>query len=710
MFKSKKLLALLLVALMVIVAACGQNAAPAQSGDATGESSESVQPAASQDADTLVVASPAKMNGDFIDGFTNSAYDVQIKRLIGFYSDGGYTTYSTDEAGQFQLSKVTNAKEPEITENEDGSKTYRFFLNPDLKWNDGEPITAWDYVGRYLFQNRKEFVRLGYKDTPGQDLKGYDAYRNGESTSFPGVKVVDEHTFELTIDAEKLPYFFEQSFVATNPAPMHRWAPNLAVGADGSSLMVKEGYEVSDADKAALKKGLEDELTKVEEDRKTDLADMEAQKEDYGSEYDAEVKKTNEKYDALKAGFQADLDNLENLDVLNVVVTNAALDVVNNYRFKPDVTAGQYNLVSFENQTATLELNPDYLGDYAARKATIKNIVQREVNSELDVDLAISGDVDIAWGVIEGSKIEKAKQNSDKVTAISYKRNGFGMIRFLTDLGPVKYKEVRQAIACLMDRNIFIQNILGGYGTVLNGYYGLAQWTAQEKADQLDEKLTAYTLNVDHANELLNQTPYKFEKDGSTPWDAAKAQQMVESNSEGFDYWRYNDKGEKLLINHAAAAKNVGEVIASELTKNGKLAGIQYNVVDVDFNTLLDKLYNPNVEKPDYVAFSLATSFTPVIDPYTEFHSSQVGNQNLDRVNDPKADEIIMAMRKVPADKPEEFADKWFDFQVWFNDYLPEIPIYSNEYFDIHTNRVQGLQTTPFWDWSQDIVNLTIAK
>lgn len=710
MFKSKKLLALLLVALMVIVAACGQNPAPAESGEtATGESSESVQPAASQDADTLVVASPAKMNGDFIDGFTNSAYDVQIKRLIGFY-DGGYITYATDEAGQFQLNKVTNAKEPEITENEDGSKTYRFFLNPELKWNDGETITAWDYVGQILFQNRKEFVRLGYKNTPGMDLKGYEAYRNGETAIFEGVKVIDDQTFELTIDAERLPYFFEQSFVQFNPVPMHRWAENLAVGPDGSSLMVKEGYEVTDADKAALKQGLEDELAKVEEDRKAELEEMEAEKEDYGEDYDAEVENVNKKYDELKAGFQADLDNLDNLDVLNVVVTNAALDVVNNFRFKPDVTAGPYNFVSFENQTATIEINEDYLGDYAGRKPSIKNIVQREVNPDLDVDLVISGDVDIAAGVIEGSKIEKAKQNSDKVTAISYKRNGFGMIRFLTDLGPTQYKEVRQAIASLMDRNIFIQNVLGGYGTVTNGYYGLAQWVAQEKADELDEKLTAYTLNIDHANELLDQTPYKFEKDGSTPWDAAKAQEMVESNSEGFDYWRYNDKGEKLLINHAAAAKNVGEVIASELTKNGKLAGVQYNVVDVDFNTLLDKLYYPNEEKPDYVAFSLATSFTPVIDPFTEFHSSQIGNNNLDRVNDPKADEIIMAMRKTPADKPEEFAEKWFEFQMWFNDYLPEIPIYSNEYFDVHTNRVQGLNTTPFWEWSQDIVNLSIAK
>ena len=96
-------------------------------------------------------------------------------------------------------------------------------------------------------------------------------------------------------------------------------------------------------------------------------------------------------------------------------------------------------------------------------------------------------------GVIQGDKIEKAKSNPDKVGTVSYKRNGFGMIRFLTDLGPTKYKEVRQAIGYLMDRNIFVQNILGGYGTIVNGYFGLAQWVYQERADVIEEKLNSYT-------------------------------------------------------------------------------------------------------------------------------------------------------------------------------------------------------------------------
>ena len=164
------------------------------------------------------------------------------------------------------------------------------------------------------------------------------------------------------------------------------------------------------------------------------------------------------------------------------------------------------------------------------------------------------------------------------------------------------------------------------------------------------------------------------------------------------------------MINHAAGAKEISEIISAELTNNGKLAGLAYNVVNIDFNTLLNALYTPDLNNPTYTAFSLATGFTPIIDPYYEFHSSQIGAQNLDRVNDPAADEIVLKMRNVDPKNKDEFADRWVDFQVWFNDYLPEIPIYANEYYDIYGMRVKGLHTTPFWGWEKDIVNLSLSK
>lgn len=713
MYNSRKMLALLLVLVMVFSVACSGGKTPAPSSDATSDSATGETTGESSgktagDAETLVVGVIAKMNGDFINGFTNSSYDVAIKTLIGTYA-GYYETYPTDEQGAFVLDKTVNAKEPEIKENEDGSKTYRFFLNDKLVWNDGTPITAKDYILASLYYNTKAYLKTGYNSTPGDGLVGYQDYRDGKAKSFPGVKYIDDHTFEATIAKEQLPYFYEEYLVDAQPIPMHRLTPNLDIGEDGSSLVVKEGYQVSDADKAEFKELTEAKIADLEAELKTTLEEMEAGKADYGDDYEAEVAKTKQEAESKINEYKEGLNNLDAFDPLEVLLQTYALENTTNYRFKPDVTCGPYNFVSFENQTATLTLNDKFLGDFRGNKPVIKNIVQRYVNDEIDADLVLSGDLDLITGVIQGDKIEKAKSNPDKVGTVSYKRNGFGMIRFLTDLGPTKYKEVRQAIGYLMDRNIFVQNILGGYGTIVNGYFGLAQWVYQERADVIEEKLNSYTLNVEKANELLNASPYKFEKDGTTPWDKEKAVKEAEKG-DAFDYWRYNDKGEKLMINHAAGAKEISEIISAELTNNGRLAGLAYNVVNIDFNTLLNALYTPDLNNPTYTAFSLATGFTPIIDPYYEFHSSQIGAQNLDRVNDPAADEIVLKMRNVDPKNKDEFADRWVDFQVWFNDYLPEIPIYANEYYDIYGMRVKGLHTTPFWGWEKDIVNLSLSK
>ena len=59
------------------------------------------------DANTLVVGTPA-MNGDFIEGFGNSAYDVSIKVM----TNGFCNTIDSTDAGEY----ITN---PTIVENLD---------------------------------------------------------------------------------------------------------------------------------------------------------------------------------------------------------------------------------------------------------------------------------------------------------------------------------------------------------------------------------------------------------------------------------------------------------------------------------------------------------------------------------------------------------------------------------------------------------------
>ena len=122
----KKLLTLAVAALMTVsLAGCG-----------------------SSKAENKLVVGQDKMNGEFIEGFGNNSYDKSIRDLIH-----GYNPVIVDNDGNIKWeTKVTLKGEPAVKNNKDGSKTFTVTLNDGLKWNDGKPVTANDYVMTYSMQ------------------------------------------------------------------------------------------------------------------------------------------------------------------------------------------------------------------------------------------------------------------------------------------------------------------------------------------------------------------------------------------------------------------------------------------------------------------------------------------------------------------------------------------------------------------------------
>jgi peptide/nickel transport system substrate-binding protein len=308
-------------------------------------------------------------------------------------------------------------------------------------------------------------------------------------------------------------------------------------------------------------------------------------------------------------------------------------------------------------------------------------------------------------GVVQGAKIEKAK-NSDQADYVSYKRNGYGMIAFANDFGPTANNKVRQALAYLIDRNTFLVNILGGYGALVNGEYGLSQWMYTTQAALVEEKLTNYTFNVEKANELLDATEWVFEADGVTPWDATKA-------ADG--YWRYNAAGEVLQINHLGTTNNpITDLIGTEWPMGLNQAGVKFTIEWQDFNALLNNYYY-GYELPEgerkFHSFNLATGFTAVYDPYYSYHSDFLGTwQNATQTNDPLIDFLTEKMRFLDPEDKETYAAYWLEYQIRWNELLPVIPIYSNEYFDIFNVRVKGLATTPTYGWARAVLDVTVDE
>ena len=378
--------------------------------------------------------------------------------------------------------------------------------------------------------------------------------------------------------------------------------------------------------------------------------------------------------------------------------------VAQTERFAPTIGCGPFTFVSFENGNVTLKANDYFKGDLDGKKPQLKYVVIQEVPSDTDVAMVISRDVDLVPGNVEGSKIEAAKA-SDTTSLHSYLRYGYGMISIICNWGPTADPNVRWALGYLIDRNEVLDYCLGGYGGIVHGLYGYAEWAYQEVGDELEELLTPFSLNVEKANELLDQTEWKYEADGVTPFDASKA------NADG-TYMRYNDKGEKLVIRHmGTAGLETTDAIEISYKANAPLAGVDFQVTKSDFNALLNNYYYSYELSEDeklYSTFNMGNTFGNPNDPYTaSWHSDKCGTwENACQLSDPELDELIMKLRSTEPGDEEAFLDTWLKFQVRWQQLLPQIPLYSNEYFDIFDYSVKGMNTSPFHEFSAEICNI----
>lgn len=373
--------------------------------------------------------------------------------------------------------------------------------------------------------------------------------------------------------------------------------------------------------------------------------------------------------------------------------------VAQTQRFLPTVTSGPFSFETFANYDVTLKANPYFKGDYKGRKPQMDYVVLRRNNY---VEACINGEIDALTSLTVGDNIELANLDPAVDTAY-YSRNGFGGMIFHCDYGPVQHKEVRLALAYLLDRQEVILEHYEGYASTVNGLYGLGQWMYIENKAAIDA-LPGFELDVTKANELLDQTPYRFEADGKTPFDSAQA------TGDG-GYYRHTAQGERLVINHLEAESGDGNIfdpIPSQLRANAPLAGIDWYVHTLPFNYLLDHYYEgpllPEGERL-YHSFYLSTNFTAVFEPYPSYHTE--GHQNLVRISDPELDEIMERMRQLDPQQKEGFSEEWVKFQTRWNQILPIVPISSIQYYDVFRKEVKGFYSTPFTSWADNVCGIT---
>ena len=121
--------------------------------------------------DTVTVGVSASFNGDFIVGWTNSAYDEDVRTLVF-----GSGLLVGDKGG-----KLTNNYMTENVEVSEDQKTWTFKLKEDIKWSDGEPFTAEDVMHTYLFYAHPEMVTAGASVSRGDLATTYVGWDDFEA-------------------------------------------------------------------------------------------------------------------------------------------------------------------------------------------------------------------------------------------------------------------------------------------------------------------------------------------------------------------------------------------------------------------------------------------------------------------------------------------------------------------------------------------------
>ncbi len=645
--KMKKVLsALLTVAMVASLSACGnqeqvtnnESAAPAQTeapaDNAPADEDADAAPAESEAADAsaakpteptgqLIIGSTTDLENEFYDtAFENTAFNYKMYSLI----HGGSTIIYSKE-GKFEVDN-TIVKNMEATDNEDGTKTYTTTLNDGLVWSDGSPITAKDYVFELLLESSPEMMGVdGYPCNGYTYLVGWDEFSGGETKNFAGVHLIDDMTFSVTVKAEELPYHYDISYAGSMPRPMAVIAPDC---------------DVEDAEEGATITG------------------------DFSTE----------------------------------LLMKTINDPDTGYRYNPQVVCGPYLLKEYDTASGqgTFEVNPLYAGDYRGHKPMIKTLILKTVKDETQMNELEAGTVDLLFDISGGTSIENGLDLVDAglVNKSTHFRNGYGKICFDCSQFPTDSVNVRQAIALCLDRNEFARQYSGGYATIVHAAYGMAQWEYQESRDWIDETLDTYEKDLERAKQLLIDDGWTLNKDGADYQDG-----------DGLRYKEVDGELKPLNIEWCNTEGNpVSELLATMLPEAMKEVGMELLSTTTDFPTLSTAMSHDG--EKIYNMYTLGTGFATAHSPWYYYSSDETwmtAGYNSNWIKDSELESTSAALKNIPYEEQETWLEAWRTFIKAWNEKLPDIPLYSDEYHDFFNVKLHDWDTSSIWDWSSAVID-----
>lgn len=133
----------------------------------------------------VAVASDTQFKGLFSKIYYQDAYDYHYMRP----SDEGLFSYDEDfvitDDGAAKLDLDVDNKKATIT------------LKENIKWSDGEPVTADDLIYPYEVIGSKDYTGIRYDDN-FTNIVGMEEYHDGKADTISGIKKVDDQTIEVS--------------------------------------------------------------------------------------------------------------------------------------------------------------------------------------------------------------------------------------------------------------------------------------------------------------------------------------------------------------------------------------------------------------------------------------------------------------------------------------------------------------------------------
>ena len=597
----------------------------------------------------LVVGTTTGMSGYFAtDMWGNNTADMDVRALLH-----GYSTVARTQAMGLSLNGLV-VQNLQTTNEADGSRTYTVTIADNLVYNNGQRITAMDYVFSILLSGAREVGAIGGTTMGMEHLKGYEAYRRGETSTISGVRLLSEDTFSLSISGAYLPFFYGLAMLDITPYPMQVIAPGCEVKDDGS------GIYIGKADGADAMQG-----------------------------------------DGYTPGtFSAEM------------LQKTLLDPQTGYVFSPKVTSGPYQLESFDAASgqAVLTANEAYIGNYEGMKPHIERLVFKQVLANEAVDAFVSGEVDLVNKITNGddvTRIQALAADDATIRTANYLRTGYSFLSFACEQSPTDSAAVRRAIAMCLDKDAVAAQASAGMNRRVYGHYGLGQWMATYTGVEDDfssatelEKLNVPT-DAAAAAELL----------AADGWNLNASGDSFVAGQDTVRHRMNNGTLEPLVIKWAKSAESkVADDIESLLREPMAAIGIQLEVTEMPFTDVLKQYYRQTDRQ--YNMFFLATNFTYVFDPYYEFNTSDdyQGSANRTGLRDETLMNLAWDMRATSPSEMRTYVDKWLAFQTRFVELMPTVPLYCNVYFDVYTDQLQGYDIVANSSWADAVLYAYIGE